>query len=199
VGVAIGWRFFPRYYFLLLPPMVMVAARGFTLLGRWWKVAVLLLLLIPLGRFGPRYVLLAAGQTSWNDTAMDRDSRRVAALVRQRARSGDTLFVWGFRPEIYVYAGLPAANRFLDSQPLTGVPADRHLMDSTPLDGNGARDHRAALIHSHPTFIVDGLGLFNPDLAITRYPDLRQWFDDYRAVVHSGQSVLYQRLGRALD
>jgi len=197
VGVAFGWRFFPRYYFLLLPPMVLVAARGFTLLGRRWRVAALLLLLIPLGRFGPRYLLLAAGQTSWSDTAMDRDSREVAALIRHQERPGDTLFVWGFRPEMYVYTRLPAANRFLDSQPLTGVPADRHLTESTPLDDQGARDHRAELVSSHPTFIIDGLGLYNPALAISNYGDLRRWFSDYREVVRSGQSVVYQRLAAA--
>ncbi len=194
LGVAAGWRFFPRYYFLLLAPMVMVAARGITLMGRWWKVAALALLLVPLGRFGPRYVILAAGQTNWNDTAMDRDSRDVAELIRRRARPGATLFIWGFRPEMYVYTRLPAANRFLDSQPLTGVPADRHLTESTPLDSNGARDHRIELVRSHPTFIVDGLGLYNPALAITHYSDLAQWFSEYREVARSGQSVVYQRI-----
>jgi len=195
-GVAAGWRFFPRYYFLLLAPMVIVAARGFTTMGRWWKVAVLLLLL-PLGRFGPRYVMLAAGQTNWNDTAMDRDSRAVAALIRREARPGDTLFVWGFRPEMYVYTGLPAASRFLDSQPLTGVPADRHLTESTPLDEGAAQKHRAELAGTHPTFLVDGLGLYNPALAITKYDDLRAWSGEYREVAQSGQSVVYRRVPKA--
>jgi len=194
-GVAAGWRFFPRYYFLLLPPMVMVAARGFTLLGPWWRIAVLLLLL-PLGRFGPRYLLLAAGQTNWNDTWMDRDSREVSALIRRQAHPGDTLFVWGFRPEMYVYTRLPAANRFLDSQPLTGVPADRHLADSTSLDASGARGHRAELVRTHPSFIIDGLGLFNPALAIPQYSDLRLWFGDYREVGRTRGSVVYRRFPR---
>ena len=57
-AVAAGWRFFPRYYFQLLPVMAILAARGYTLLGRW-RAMVLLLLLIPLVRFGPRYVTLA--------------------------------------------------------------------------------------------------------------------------------------------
>ena len=34
VAVAAGWRFFPRYYFQLLPVMALLAARGYTLLGR---------------------------------------------------------------------------------------------------------------------------------------------------------------------
>lgn len=192
MGVAAGWRFFPRYYLLLLPLLVLVAARGFTVLGpkRIW---VALLLLIPLVRFGPRYALLTAGQTEWADTAMDRDSRAAAALVGRREHPGDTLFVWGFRPELYVYTGLPAATRFLDSQPLTGVPADRHLTQSTPVETEGPRLRRAELARSAPTFIVDGLGLYNPQLAITRYADLSAWLARYREVARTGQTIVYAR------
>lgn len=190
-GVAAGWRFFPRYYFLLLPLLVVTAARGLTLLRRRW-IWVGLLLIIPLVRFGPRYAWLAAGGTNWSDTAMDRDSRAAAGVVRQSARSGNTLFVWGFRPELYVYTGLPAATRYLDSQPLTGVPADRHLTDSTPVETAAPRAHRLDLAGSSPTFIVDGLGLYNPQLAIGSYPELREWLARYREVARTGQSVIYR-------
>jgi hypothetical protein len=49
VAVAAGWRFFPRYYFQLLPVMALLAARGYTLLGRY-RAILLVLLLIPLAR-----------------------------------------------------------------------------------------------------------------------------------------------------
>jgi len=191
-GVLAGWRFFPRYYFLLLPLLVIAAARGFVLLRRRW-MWVALLLLVPLVRFGPRYVWLASGRTDWADTAMDRDSRAAAALVRPLAQPGDTLFVWGFRPELYVYTGLPAAVGFLDSQPLTGVPADRHLTESTPVDAAGARAHREELARSSPTFVIDGLGLYNPRLALGGYADLRNWLARYREVARSGESIVYRR------
>jgi len=190
--VAAGWRFFPRYYFLLLAPVTLAAARGFTLLGRK-RDFVALLLLIPATRFGPRYVLLASGQTEWTDTAMDRDSRQAAALVRQMAHPGDTLFVWGYRPELYVYTRLPAATRFLDSQPLTGVPADRHLTQSQPLEIEAPHRRRLELAHSAPTFIMDGLGLYNPRLAISHYPELRPWFAPYREVGRTSGTVIYRR------
>jgi hypothetical protein len=124
---------------------------------------------------------------------MDRDSRTAADLVDGLAHPRDTLFVWGFRPEVYVYTGLPAATRFLDSQPLTGVPADRHLTQSTPVDVDAPREHRAELARSAPTFIVDGLAMYNPRLAIGNYPDLRDWFGQYREVARSAQSVIYRR------
>jgi hypothetical protein len=191
-GVAVGLRFFPRYYFILLPVVVMMAARGFRILSGRRRDFVALLLLVPLTRFGPEY-LRAIADANWRDTAMDRDSRAVSALIRARAKPGDTLFVWGYRPEIYPYSHLAAGTIYLDSQVLTGVPADRHLTQSEPVEADAARQRRQALAHTDPTFIVDGLGVFNPRLAIGRYPDLRAWMTHYRAVARTAETIIYQR------
>jgi hypothetical protein len=191
-GVAAGMRFFPRYYFLLLPVVVMLAARGFTLLKGWQRAAICLLLLIPVVRFAPTYVAAARNQ-DWRDTAMDRDSRAAAALVRAMAKPGDTLFVWGYRPEDYAYTRLPAATIYLDSQPLSGVPADRHLTQSAPAETEAPRERRAELTHSAPTFILDGLGSYNPRLAIGTYPDLLVWLSRYQEVARTGGTVIYRR------
>ena len=190
-AVAAGLRFFPRYYFQLLPIFVLLAARGCTMLGRKGRALVLLLLLIPAARFGPGY-FTALHNREWRDTAMDRDSRAAAALTRQMAKAGDTLFVWGYRPEIYVYTQLPAATMYLDSQPLTGVPADRHLTQSYPVETESARARRAELARSHPTFVLDGLGTYNPRLEIGSYPDLRDWFAGYQEVGRTGETVIFK-------
>jgi hypothetical protein len=193
-GISAGMRFFPRYYYLLLPPLVIIAARGFTLMGRR-AIWVALLLAIPLARFGPGYWSAIHGSQS-RDTAMDRDSREAAALTRALASSGDTLFVWGYRPELYVYTGMPAATMYLDSQPLTGVPADRHLTQSNPIDWPSAAARRMEVAKSRPSFVLDGLSLFNPRLAIDRYPELQTWFTQYREVARSGQTVIYELRSR---
>jgi hypothetical protein len=192
LGVAAGMRFFPRYYFQLLPVVVLLAARGFAVLEGRRRAVTALLLVIPLVRFAPTYIQ-ALHDGGWRDTAMDRDSRAAARVVRTAARPGDTLFVWGYRPEIYVYAHLPAATRFLDSQPLTGVPADRHLTQSAPLETAESSARRAELAASQPTFIVDGLGEFNRHLAVTEFGDLRAWMAEYREVARTGNSVIYRR------
>jgi hypothetical protein len=194
IGVAAGLRFFPRYYFLLLPVVVTMAARGFTLMGKRGYLAALLLL-IPVARFAPAY-WTALTDAAWRDTAMDRDSRAAAALTRQLAKPGDTLFIWGYRPEIFVYTQMPAATMYLDSQPLTGVPADRHLTQSEPVEHVEAAQRRAALRETRPAFVLDGLGLFNPHLAIGQFPELRDWFAQYREVGRSGQTVVYGLRGR---
>ena len=191
-GVALGMRFFPRYFFILLPPVVMMAARGFTLLRPRVRDFVVLLLLIPATRFGPAY-LHALTDPAWRDIAMDQDSRAAAAFVRARSGPGDTLLLWGYRPEIYVYSGLPAATQWLDSQPLTGVPADRHLTHSEPVEWEEAARRRAELAQSRPTWVLDGIGPYNPELAITRYPELRGWLAEYRDVGTVGRVVIYRR------
>jgi hypothetical protein len=193
IGVAAGLRFSPRYYFLLLAPLLLMASRGFTLLGNR-SILVMLLLLVPLVRFGPRYARLAIkGDSDWTDTLMDRDSRQAAALIRKAASDGDTLFIWGYRPELYIYTRLPAATRFLDCQPLTGVPADRHLTEATPLEIEAASRRRRELAQTYPTFVADGLGTYNPRLKITHYPEFRNWFARYREVARTPYTVIYRR------
>ena len=139
--------------------------------------------------------LITGRQTEWTDLAMDQDSREAARLVRERAKPGDTLFVWGFRPELWVYTGLPAATRFLDCQALTGVPADRHLAQSQPaVAADFTRANRLELAHSRPTFIMDGLSAYNPKLAMSVYPELRPWLAHYREVARTRMIVVYRLL-----
>jgi hypothetical protein len=192
VAVAAGWRFFPRYYFQLLPVMALLAARGYTLLGRY-RAVLLLLLLIPLVRFGPRYILLAndlahGRPSDWTDLALNEDSQSAADRI---GRSG-TLLVWGYRPDIFAYTRMPAGSRFLDSQPLTGVLADRHLTSALPIAPEWAARNRRELVASDPTWIVDGLGPLNPALAISNFPDLREWLAGYREVGRTRFCVIYK-------
>jgi len=191
-AAALGWRFFPRYFFQVLPVLVIAASRGIVLMKRW-RVLVLALLLIPFIRFGPRYVLLASGRShEWKDIAMDQDSQRAARLVRELARPGDTLFVWGFRPDLFVYTGLPAATRFIDCQPLTGVPADRHLTQSAPVGADFTRVNREELARSRPSIVMDGLSLYNPALGMDHYAELRPWLGQYHEVARTQTIVIYR-------
>jgi hypothetical protein len=192
VAVAAGWRFFPRYYFQLLPVMTLAAARGYVLMGRW-RAVMWILLLVPLARFGPRYAMLANDlvhdrQIAWSDIALNQDSHAAADRI---AREG-TLLVWGYRPDIFAYTRMQAGSRFLDSQPLTGVLADRHLTSTKAMAPEWAEQNRRELIQTKPTWIVDGLGPLNPALAIGRYPDLAGWLRAYREVRRTRYTVIYK-------
>jgi hypothetical protein len=79
------------------------------------------------------------------------------------------------------------------------VPADRHLTHSEPVETQAAGARRAELARARPTFVLDGLGPYNPRLAITNYPDLRGWLANYREAARSGQTVIYQRVSSARE
>ncbi len=193
-GVALGARFFPRYYFQLLPVVVLLAARGFVLQTPRIRWALLSLFLIPAIRFGPRYPMLALNlQPDWSDTAMDTDSHEAARRITAAAGPDSTLYVWGYRPDIFVYTGMRAASRYLDSQAMTGVPADRHLSQTRPVAVAGTAEARRELARSQPDFIADGLSLYNPALSMAEYPELRPWLANYREFGRTRTTILYRR------
>jgi len=201
-AVCLGTRFAPHYYLQVLPPLVMLASRGAVLAWRRYgnaaAIIVAVLLLVPFIRFGPRYASLAVAdleqrQPRWSDIVLDVDSQLAAEKIRLMARPGDTLFVWGYRPDMYVYTRMVSDSLFWDSQPLTGVPADRHLKANTPIYSAPAAANRKRLVRSSPTFLVDGLGLLNPKLAPALYPDLRPWLAHYRLAGRTKLSLIYER------
>jgi hypothetical protein len=188
VGVALGWRFFPRYYFLLLPALTIPAARGLVLIrGRAVVAIALVVMAIPLVRFGPRYTTLATS----NDLAMDRDSREASRIALRNSPPDGSLYVWGYRPEMYVYTGLRPATRYLECQAMTGVPADRHLTSSEIVLTSGTHEAREELARSRPDVLIDGLSLYNPALRMDRYPELRAWLAGYREVARTEGSIIY--------
>ena len=201
-AVCLGTRFAPHYFLQLLPPLVIAASRGVTLglqSRRKATLAVLsVLLLIPFVRFLPHYVSLAVDDVAhrephWSDVVMDLDSQHAAAKVLSFAHPGDTLFVWGYRPDLYVYTRMVSDSRFWDSQPLTGVPADRHLSTTQPIYNGPAAANRAELVKSRPTFIVDGLSPLNPHLSPAIYPELRPWLQHYRLIARTKLCLIYRR------
>jgi hypothetical protein len=192
-GVALGLRFFPRYYFLLLPAMTIIAARGWALLPRRCvAIALPLVLAVPLVRFAPRYVTLARGGT-WSDLNLDRDSRAAGEKLRAIAQPGDTLFVWGFRPDLFIDSGLPAGTRFQESQPISGVLADRHLFSSQAIAPAFTAPNRRELLATRPVWVVDGLGPLNPAMALAAQRELVPWFEQYREVARTDFSILYRQ------
>ncbi len=202
VSVGIGLRFVPRYFFQVLPALAIFGARGVALAlkarPKLAAVALAVLLLAPAVRFGPRYgrlaLDLAAGRApAWDDLILDQDNQAVARIVGLRARQGDTLLVWGYRPGIYAYTGLRAGAKFMDSQPLTGVPADRHFFVSDAITPEGARANRRELARAKPVFVVDSLSDFNPKLGMDQYPELTEWLKNYRMVGWTSLSVVYER------
>lgn len=182
-GAAIGLRFAPRYFMQFLPALVIPAARGFTHTSRTLRYLILATLLVPVIRFS---------HIASKDTALDRESFAAARIVESLAHPGDTIFIWGYRPGIVAYTRLPVASRIWDSQPLTGVPANRHLSDDHAVDPQWAQRNRRELPAARPTFLVDGLSLYNPRLDIHRYPELASWLMRYCPAGRAGLTIVYR-------
>ncbi|WP_031497297.1 ArnT family glycosyltransferase [Bryobacter aggregatus] len=173
VSVCTGLRFFPRYYFFLLVPIVVLAGRSLEQLPKAWRIASLALLLIPILRFAPRDIQLARGDEHWGDLALFHDSQEIAQVIRDRAKPEDTLFVWGYRPDIDALSRLKGGTPFLESQPLTCIFADRHLREFKPMQNLGCEARVRELDRYQPTWIVDGLGPSNPRFRVESYYSLR--------------------------
>ncbi len=184
-GVVLGWRFFPRYFFLLLPALVIPASRQRRVLA-----FTAILLAIPLIRFTPRYISL----NNWSDLALDEDSRAASEIALRAAHPGSTLYVWGYRPEIFVYTKLKPATKYLECQALTGVPADRHLTQSDPVLTAGTHEAREELVRAMPDILIDGLSLYNPALAMAHYPELKPWLENYRPIGQTKGSIVLRRI-----
>ena len=188
-AVCAGWRFFPRYYFHLLAVFVVLGAQGLMALRWKWRALVLLTVLIPIVRFAPRYVSLARGDYNWSDLRLMQDSKQSAEIVRAVARAGDRLLVWGYRPDVFIFSGLPAATPFLDSQPMNGVLADRHLISSKATMADLVKGNLEIAARAKPEIIVDGLGKLNPDLAVERYPEFH--IEHYAVAGRTENSIVY--------
>ncbi len=213
-GASVGLRFAPRYFDQLLPALVIPAARGIALLVEAaassgtirWRVTptrsvlagVVIALAIPAVRFGPRYFSLASESLldipfTWSDLAMDQESHLAAALLPGFRKPGDTIFIWGYRPNLVVYTRLAVASKFWDSQAITGVPADRHLTDSRPVAAEWAGRNRMELARSAPSLIFDGLSAYNPQLDIHNFPELSGWLQNYCVAFRARNITVYRR------
>jgi hypothetical protein len=169
----------------------------------WARALLTIALLIPAVRFGPRYATLLAEDFrgdphGWRDVTLDRESREAAAIINLLlARPGDTIYIWGYRPNVVAYTRLPIAGQLWDSQPITLIPADRHFNFKDSLDPAWAQEHQQQLILTSPTFIVDGLSAINPDNDIHKFPALAEWFARYCEVGKAGRGMIIYRLCNA--
>lgn len=138
--VFIQGKGFDTHWLPLLPPLTLLAAAGLDgILSRLGQLdrrigyafaGVMFILLGGIlakdtwvrgwpyftGQVGPRAY---ARQFQAGDIKAD-DSWRIAQWLRERYPEGETIYVWGFRPEVIFMAGLRPATRFQMHFPLVG-------------------------------------------------------------------------------
>lgn len=126
------------YHWLpMLPPLVLLAADGLDRILERLKRFIVLHRVMVIAAGGLFISILAAGiwSNSWSYLSGQEDqtayykrfvagefvadeSLEVANFLRGRVVPGDSLYIWGFRPEVYYMSGLNPATRFIFQFPL---------------------------------------------------------------------------------
>lgn len=191
----VGLRFFGHYNLQALPALSLVAMAGWSAVPRGAGPALLVALaLIPAG-FRVQEAAARAGQVLPEESA-------VATAVRERARSGDRIFVWGHVPELYVWTDRLPATRFLETGFLTGHSGGRPPDQADPkLAVPGAWRMFEDDLRAHPPAVIvdtspSGLrgGLSYPT---SRFPEFDRYLREHyrRSAVVTGFD-LYERRSR---
>ena len=125
---------------------------------------------------------------------------RLDAAAREAGGPNEYLFVWGYRPEIYYWSGLLPASRYLSTQALTGIPADVHYFENERrllFDEAITAQAREQLVRdleeTRPRYIIDELGMFNPELSLEDYPELHEFMESYRHYGTTDRFEIYRR------
>jgi hypothetical protein len=122
VAVSIGLRFFPHYYLQLVPPIVLLAARGLDVLSGSRRVGALVVAGALAVAATTYFVVPAFTQEETRDT---RIALAVAAYVDHHTSRDQRVLVWGQAPEVYWASGRRPATRFATTGFITGASGGR--------------------------------------------------------------------------
>lgn len=152
IGACLPGKFWPHYFIPLIPPLAVASGMGISLLFeksrpvRYISLAVLLLAAVPTIRMDYPYYRAPADRASTltfgSDVFVKAD--QVARYVKERTKPDDTIFQWGWEPEIYVVAGRRPPNRF----------STHMTIDSSPDPSAAIQQLVGSIITSRPAYII---------------------------------------------
>lgn len=166
----VGWRFYKGYFLAAAPPLCILAAAPWGVLGRveltgavpaWRRYAVRLVLLLPV-------VLLVARQAMFIDQLRrdrmrphDQGGRTIATHISASLQPGDRIWVWGWHLwDVYALTGHRSASRVYKSIGLLTPPNDDTWRNPPTkgsfVDGPGAAALMEDLSRDPPAWIVLG-------------------------------------------
>ena len=152
VAVCMPGKFWPHYLIPLIPPLSVAAGIGIAALfeGRraflYGGLPLLALSCYPTLRLDYPYYAATPEQVSALEFGSDVFVRaaEVARYVRKRTAPDDTIFQWGWEPEIYVTADRRPPNRFLSH--LTAV--------SSPDPNEAVQQLTESILSKRPKYII---------------------------------------------
>ncbi|SDS25350.1 4-amino-4-deoxy-L-arabinose transferase [Opitutus sp. GAS368] len=199
-GAASGGRGYDHYFIQFLPAVCLAAALGLDGIGQWarahrakrWLLpAALVLFALVLAQLGRGVISFRAQASQPVDPSI-----RVAEFIKNRTSADEHIFVWGYHPDIYLFADRKPASRFVYASflsgliPWTNTAPDR---DTAYAIVPGARETLLReLAAVQPAFIVDcsaGPNRSWQKYPLETFPALRDFIAVRYRVVEAGQFV----------
>ena len=222
--VACSWsgRFFPHYFIFALPALTLTAARMIQLvyegagglflspLSRRFRVRAFFWLYIAAGMVLPFSLYLFVRARDGHPPLFARQAVRgteeAVRYIQETSSAQDTLFVWGFFSQMYVFCDRFPASRYQNCNYLTGwIPLtkiERHGDTSKNIIPGTWEQCMAELEKNAPLYIVDtsvgniyGYGRYSPDKFAPLAAFLRSHYTQDREFFYDGEPVmrLYKR------
>lgn len=178
IAASTGMLLFPHYFLTAAPPLCLAAAYGVARLGRraaW--VAVAALALVPAAAQAGFYFVQSREATAKNllyPTPL-LEAEWLGGWLKEHTQPGETLWVFGSEPQLYVYSGRRCATRHDFVYPLTMFPPS-----AEPLIAE-----LAALRAAKPSYVVYAnqrmSALVGSPLGLMFRNSVREWLEtDYQ-------------------
>ncbi len=208
IAAASSGRGFDHYSIEFLAPFCL---GGGVVIGRIYMTMRMTITRVPVRLIAALLLAIVAAQTFDPLTTARRrtlpfdPSVRVSEYIRDHSKASDKIFVWGFHPDIYLYANRLPASRYPFAAFITGLipwtntAADQ---DTTYAIVPGAMDALLEDLESNePRFIVDcsaGANRHWDKYPLEKFPRLNAYIADHYQPLESGQFVpqgfrLFQR------
>jgi len=196
-GAAAGGRGFDHYSIQVLPPLCLGTA---WLLGCLTDAVIRGAYRLP-GRLAASAVLLmvAAGLVTGALAARQRTlpvdpSHRVAQFIAGRSTPADTIFVWGYHPDLYAFADRKPASRFVYASFLTGLIPWTNCAPGRATDYAIVPGAMETLLReleaARPAFVVDcsaGPNRHWDKYPLEKFPPLSAFIREHYLQIESGQ------------
>jgi hypothetical protein len=192
IGVVSGTRFFGHYYWQLLPPLCILAARGTTQVSaRWTRIGVASMALTSAGAAIAAVALHLGGPTT--------DYETLADYVKANTTPDEKIFVWGHEPSLFWAADRLPASRVITTGFLTGHTTGRPAgFDSIDKAVPGLWADVMADLNAHPpTLFLDTQPddpLDPPDFPMSDYPPIEEFVDGHYQLVGVVERIFVYRL-----
>jgi len=191
IGVSSGTRFFGHYYWQLLPPLCLLAARGSMALSkRWTEIGIGVAALTGAGA--------AIAVTAFRIGGPSNDYQALADYAKEHTTPDQTIFVWGHEPSVFWAADRRPGSRIITTGFLTGHTAVRPPgFDGMDKAVPGIWDEVMADLAAHPPQVFLNTEPDDPsksaDYPIRDYPPMQQFLSEhYELVGVIGNTSVYE-------